>query len=475
MKIEKPFIIWTTQRAGGTNLSHRLMQLSVHPKTDHEPFLENRCYGHVTLKWIDHGNMDELMSDIASICSQSILIKHCVGLVPWEISCSLMKVSTSMGYRHVFLHRKSAFDRLLSLYFASQTGIWAQDMESFVRVTGGQELSTDVTFMYDYNDVINKELPIEWLACNEDYCIQSMIRLWWLAKFTEGKVKAVSFEEVYCSDDQNSTKSILINLLNFLCLTVSNPDKWLDKTITQKAQGTRNKYQQFQGVELLKNRLTEVHKFQPKSYALANKNPLHFFKNNSFSPSLRYDVFVDYIKFSSVVKINLLDFLSNTELELNLRMKIITYAVEQMLLTGNEFESILYSESRYEWDLRRSLLYRAIETDIIDCASVAKAALYLLSEIPVSNDDSYLKKYNIASLKELAELNSEAKVDFSKLLLNNNAESIHAGCHFHLGRIALRQDDYRTAQHQMTSCLDKFPEHREARRMLSLLKNHKFL
>jgi hypothetical protein len=43
-----PFIIWTSQRTGGTSLIELLMSMSEHKATDHEPFRPLRAFERVT-------------------------------------------------------------------------------------------------------------------------------------------------------------------------------------------------------------------------------------------------------------------------------------------------------------------------------------------------------------------------------------------------------------------------------------------
>ncbi len=44
----RPFIIWTLQRTGGTNLTVRLVELSGLESFPHEPFNIERIHGHIT-------------------------------------------------------------------------------------------------------------------------------------------------------------------------------------------------------------------------------------------------------------------------------------------------------------------------------------------------------------------------------------------------------------------------------------------
>ena len=76
-----PFIIWTLQRTGGTNLAkqsvsrsdlmcnqHESVSMDYKP-LDHEPFNMDRVYGHITRQWMasrDEGVLIEKMQEIVA-------------------------------------------------------------------------------------------------------------------------------------------------------------------------------------------------------------------------------------------------------------------------------------------------------------------------------------------------------------------------------------------------------------------------
>ena len=113
-----PLLIWTLQRSGGTNLTRRLEVLAGLAHGEHEPFNVEREFGHITRDWLARPDRATLDTAMHAACTQRRLIKHCVELVPWEVSQALAEQSVDLGYRHLFLYREQPRDRLLSLTFA---------------------------------------------------------------------------------------------------------------------------------------------------------------------------------------------------------------------------------------------------------------------------------------------------------------------------------------------------------------------
>lgn len=85
----RPFVIWTLQRTGGTNLTRQLVRLSGLPRTEHEPFNEGRAYGHVTAAWRKDRDALAMGAAMQEIAAEHQVIKHCVEMVPPEINGGL--------------------------------------------------------------------------------------------------------------------------------------------------------------------------------------------------------------------------------------------------------------------------------------------------------------------------------------------------------------------------------------------------
>lgn len=126
----RPFVIWTLQRTGGTNLTRQLVRLSGLPRTEHEPFNEGRAYGHVTAAWRKDRDALAMGAAMQEIAAEHQVIKHCVEMVPPEINGGLALATAAAGYQHVFLYRRQPKGRLLSLHYARVSGIWGNRMKT---------------------------------------------------------------------------------------------------------------------------------------------------------------------------------------------------------------------------------------------------------------------------------------------------------------------------------------------------------
>jgi LPS sulfotransferase NodH len=122
-----PFIIWTMQRTGGTSLADLLMEMSEHPRAEHEPFNRDRQFGAVTAAWSETHDDGALSEAIAGILKQRYLIKHTYELRDTALNAALLRAAAASPYRHVFLRRQDELSRLVSKYIAEANGTWFTD------------------------------------------------------------------------------------------------------------------------------------------------------------------------------------------------------------------------------------------------------------------------------------------------------------------------------------------------------------
>lgn len=261
----QPFIIWTVRRTGGTNLTTKLEKLSRFHCTEHEPFNVGRSYGHITTDWQERRNVEELSSAVgAELCDRPIL-KHCVETVPWEVSAALASASTKAGYSHLFLYRRNAKARLLSLYFAQTTGMWGPKKEPetamAAKQTVGDTQSGTVGEM-----TLQKALPVQELVRHEIHCVRLLSRAWRLLNATSSTLEAVAFEDLYGTGDVVSKMDPLMRV----CGIDSNDfdeiqqRAWIDDLTGRGEQGTRDLYEAFSGVSELSVELQKVKPFSPR-------------------------------------------------------------------------------------------------------------------------------------------------------------------------------------------------------------------
>ena len=139
-------IIWTNQRTGGTTLA-RVIEEHFAQQISHEPFNRKRVFGEIT-KAFDNGIKDEELSQkIKAVLSKKVALKHCVELVPLELSFAVIREVRGNGYKHVFLTRNFDCSRLLSLAMARKTGIWGPNQK---RTSQTRENSFDLEQLIEH-------------------------------------------------------------------------------------------------------------------------------------------------------------------------------------------------------------------------------------------------------------------------------------------------------------------------------------
>jgi hypothetical protein len=217
------------------------------PHTEHEPFNPGRAYGEITKHWVDTKDEATLNSAMQSIAAKQNIIKHCVEMVPWEITRALANATMQAGYRNLFLYRTHALSRLLSLHFAQKTGVWGPGMKKNL----GEENLTD-------------PIPIEQLVKHEEKCVRRLNKLWHHLIEHDQKPQALSYEEIY-RDIPQRAEAKLLPVLAALGLSKGKSDdqSFIMNVIGKGDQGTRDKYNAIPGVPELEAALLNVHVFKP--------------------------------------------------------------------------------------------------------------------------------------------------------------------------------------------------------------------
>lgn len=123
-----PFVIWTMQRTGGSALAEILMDMSEHPKTEHEPFNwsrdQPRQFWPIVETWTASRDGAALATDLAGLASRGFLIKHCYELFNMTFNVALLEATAKAGYRHILLLRRDEGARLVSKFIADAQGTW---------------------------------------------------------------------------------------------------------------------------------------------------------------------------------------------------------------------------------------------------------------------------------------------------------------------------------------------------------------
>lgn len=267
MRPNTPFIIWTLQRTGGTNLARHLFEKSDllsaarrrgdHPGILaqipdqwklHEPFNfgpQGRMFGYLTERWIEHQERDTIAGDLADICAMHLPFKHCVEMVPFEVTAALAEAACNEGYAHLFLYRRKPLQRLLSLHFAKLSGVWGPEMR------GHNKLS---------ETIFAQPLPVAELTEHERLSTQKMRLLWSMIRKKGALPLNLAYEDIFQAQDTEQAFRMLKKVFELLCLSQSEADDraFSAQLIGRGDQGTRDHYTAFRGVSELEAALEQV-------------------------------------------------------------------------------------------------------------------------------------------------------------------------------------------------------------------------
>lgn len=262
-----PFIIWTLQRTGGTNLARRLFEASGLPGTDgrplgtgtfldgvtdawklHEPFnygREGRAFGFASEAWIKEGNAGQLDAVTDAVCALGLPLKHCVEMVPAEVTQSLIRSSVRHGYRHVFLFRREPLGRLLSMEFARRSGVWGPNLK-------GSAAPDDVVF--------SKPLDVGMLIEHERMSSEKLGQAWDELAGAGAALLAAAFEDIYQPKMPAQAQARLLHLLSFLGLDRGRQanQTFVNEILASGDQGTRDRYRAFAGIDALQSGLSSL-------------------------------------------------------------------------------------------------------------------------------------------------------------------------------------------------------------------------
>jgi len=246
-----PLIIWTLQRTGGTNLAARLFEKIGLRSPQHEPFNIGRPYGFITERWRAERDPDTLRGSIQEVVNRKELIKHCVEMVPWEVTEALARASAGAGYTHLFLYRKNPLDRLLSLQFAKLSGIWGAEMKD------KGELS---------ERIFAEPLPVRELVQHEQRSADLLSRTWELLCRLGARPLALAYEDVYQTGDAELSVRALLPVVTTLGLGGAERENraFISELVSKGDQGTRDKYRKFRGIEQLDAELGQMSRFNPE-------------------------------------------------------------------------------------------------------------------------------------------------------------------------------------------------------------------
>jgi len=255
MPTPSPFVIWTLQRTGGTNLTSQLVARSGLPSCEHEALNIGRRHGAITERWVAQRDAARLDADLAAMCASGQIFKHCVELVPAEVSQGLARAASAAGYQHLFLYRRTATDRLLSFHFARRTGIWGPKGAGEALASGQAEAQ-----------VAGQTLPVEELIRHQRRCDQALQQVWDALVAAGQRPLAVAYEDIYGAGPDAATRTLEALLGALLKGHPANPAadrQCIARVLGEGRQGTRDLYGQFDGLEALREGVAALPGFRP--------------------------------------------------------------------------------------------------------------------------------------------------------------------------------------------------------------------
>ena len=131
---EKPWLILTLRRTGGTSLTRFLTDVSKYPTAEHEPFNVDRVFGEITQGFRKSGDIQIMQAAVAEAveAKDKQNIKHCIEIIPIELTRALIDTCRKQNYGFIVLTRQNEARRLLSLFLAFSTGAWGPEMAARV-------------------------------------------------------------------------------------------------------------------------------------------------------------------------------------------------------------------------------------------------------------------------------------------------------------------------------------------------------
>jgi hypothetical protein len=153
--------------------------------------------------------------------------------MPDELNFALAELSIKHGYKHIFLYRENATDRLLSLNYAQKTGIWGSNQMGDAPVS---------------ESVFLEEIDTNKLLTHELMCRNKMKSIYDFIKNHDSLPLSISFENLYQSLSFEYSVELVILLFKRLNLS-SNvlTTQSFRKILKRGAQGTKSDYMRFKG------------------------------------------------------------------------------------------------------------------------------------------------------------------------------------------------------------------------------------
>lgn len=145
-----PFVVITLRRTGGTSLMKFMSGISEYETVQHEPFNVDRVWGQIVSDFLHSKDERALEKSVREAIASRPNIKHCLEIIPVEVTRALIDACLELKYQFFVLTRRNEINRIMSLMLARATGVW-----------GGEDASRI------YPKIISGELEIPTLSADD--------------------------------------------------------------------------------------------------------------------------------------------------------------------------------------------------------------------------------------------------------------------------------------------------------------------
>lgn len=207
---ERPHLILTLRRTGGTSLMSFLARVSSFPGLQHEPFNPDRVWGRLTRDFRRSGDVAALERGLAERLEPRPNIKHCFEFLPHPVTRALIEACAARDYAVFLLTRRDEARRLRSLFLAEATGVWGPDEAEGVyprvlsgemtlppvdlRAVRGRAAQDAAALGMVLRFLRHRRIPHDWLLFEEIYADDGETR-------TRARAIAASFGVTVAADD----------------------------------------------------------------------------------------------------------------------------------------------------------------------------------------------------------------------------------------------------------------------------------
>lgn len=221
---ERPYLILTLRRTGGTSFMGFLSAVSAFPVAQHEPFNPERVWGAVTQAFRKTGDAVAMRAAVEACVAQRPNIKHCVEIMPAALTRALIEACAAQGYAFFLLTRRDEASRLRSLFLAQATEAWgpSQAARRYPQIKAGEIVPKPVK-----TEAVERRIATDAAALGQTLVLLRNRQIAW---------DWLVFEELYAPDGQVAERARAIAA--GLGITVAADDARLQAFAERQGQGS---------------------------------------------------------------------------------------------------------------------------------------------------------------------------------------------------------------------------------------------